>query len=768
MSHVAIDVSHEESTTSRRRRARRQANAEEAIFLRLSAAATNVELVDGHWEYSFQVAHPGGCSWRVQRRFSEFRTAFDALGTSTPGLPELPDAEGIFPVVTKARALRRVTELQRYLDGVLAHSCTKVACAESVQKVLGVRRPETPTSVQPSRWFLSEAGATTPHEFSAGGAATSSTAGVELVVALAQQILGSDRPVDRLLATVTAGGLVVETARLAGTATGRGLALRLRLEGLPCGEEASIEVRAANAVGESNAAVVWLRVPTPGDGWDGRLARGSRVESSGHVLTELVVVRQEPEEAFGDVLHGVASSAANGVVHSLGESCASALNLAPTAPAADMEQPERGRERVAFNDPRWDDGGGGLLAGVLGFPYMGSGEALDALCASAFLGNSWEMGADALKVSALGDAASKPFSNAEAAYQALKFWVAAHWFRSLAGEEAVLLKSQLQGTEDWSLGGYASSWNAMRAVLAAKFTPGTPLARALADTGDAFLLAHNSEAGCDRIWSDNESGDGSNWLGMQLLLRRDDLRSADDVDARTWTQHIRDHCGIDLATGQALGGAVSKRWQSTVQAARDALVAALEGRCDADDGGDGLTSPAVDIEILRGVLSSSALAATPSAVAAAPSTDALPQAAEEGEAEVVAEAAGGDEVGAELSDSGFVHYTLKLQRPSRKTPLGILVKVKHRIFLKITAFKDKGVFHDYNEASPESARVRVDDLIASVNGVEGSAEAMLMRMTEATSLVLALRRKDRGARPERSREYREARRARRSSRGQEH
>lgn len=75
----------------------------------------------------------------------------------------------------------------------------------------------------------------------------------------------------------------------------------------------------------------------------------------------------------------------------------------------------------------------------------------------------------------------------------------------------------------------------------------------LLETRDAFLLEHNSKSGRDKacvhcmawhgilgkwtgddpveraanlrqIWSDNLDGSGKNWLGLQLMLLRDQLR----------------------------------------------------------------------------------------------------------------------------------------------------------------------------------------------------------------------------------------------------
>ena len=85
---------------------------------------------------------------------------------------------------------------------------------------------------------------------------------------------------------------------------------------------------------------------------------------------------------------------------------------------------------------------------------------------------------------------ARPFQNAEAAFQACKFWSRAHEFSSLSGEEAFRKKKQL-GAPDFTYGGFGSNWRAMRAVLETKFSGGSELAGLLLGTGAAFLLEHN-------------------------------------------------------------------------------------------------------------------------------------------------------------------------------------------------------------------------------------------------------------------------------------
>ena len=86
-------------------------------------------------------------------------------------------------------------------------------------------------------------------------------------------------------------------------------------------------------------------------------------------------------------------------------------------------------------------------------------KAWDKACGASFLGNFYPC---PLKL----QAPSRPgvtghFKNAEAAFQALKFWGQAERFQSKTGNGAFRLKQELKGQEDWSYGGYGSNWDGM-------------------------------------------------------------------------------------------------------------------------------------------------------------------------------------------------------------------------------------------------------------------------------------------------------------------
>ncbi|CAE7583796.1 unnamed protein product [Symbiodinium sp. CCMP2592] len=149
----------------------------------------------------------------------------------------------------------------------------------------------------------------------------------------------------------------------------------------------------------------------------------------------------------------------------------------------------------------------------------------------------------------------RAFNNAEAAFQALKFWDQANDFEPLSGPAAFFKYRSMQGHADFEYAGFGSNWKAMASVLEVKFAPGTLMAELLDLTGDAFLLEHNEIPGRDCIWSDNQQGDGLNWLGLQLMLLREQPRKS-----RFWSAWLLRHC--DRQTGD-----VDEVWRNSVQRA---------------------------------------------------------------------------------------------------------------------------------------------------------------------------------------------------------
>jgi predicted NAD-dependent protein-ADP-ribosyltransferase YbiA (DUF1768 family) len=104
---------------------------------------------------------------------------------------------------------------------------------------------------------------------------------------------------------------------------------------------------------------------------------------------------------------------------------------------------------------------------------------------------------------------------------------ASHPFTDLVGD-ALHRENKKHAAAGRTVSGWADGGNiaAMRAVIAAKFAPGTPLAEALLATKDAYLVEHNPVKGRDAIWSDDNDGSGRNMLGILLMERREALGGA--------------------------------------------------------------------------------------------------------------------------------------------------------------------------------------------------------------------------------------------------
>mmetsp|Transcript_51537 Transcript_51537/g.95336 ORF Transcript_51537/g.95336 Transcript_51537/m.95336 type:complete len:308 (-) Transcript_51537:64-987(-) len=222
---------------------------------------------------------------------------------------------------------------------------------------------------------------------------------------------------------------------------------------------------------------------------------------------------------------------------------------------------------VVFPDPRYS---GSVPVEVIAFYFPDALAPCDRLCQKPFLGNFYDLGEVGLELK------GKRFRCAEAAFQALKFWDKADHFANLTGSEAWQLKTKLaiEQAEDRTYAGYGSNWAGMWAVLVAKFRPGTPCHQNLLQTGDAFLLEHNSKTGRDKIWSNNgPDGDGRNWLGLQLMMLRDILLG--DMSQAFWLPYLEDACGIDINTGEHATEKGSSNWRDVVSQATQAVVAQL-------------------------------------------------------------------------------------------------------------------------------------------------------------------------------------------------
>jgi len=208
----------------------------------------------------------------------------------------------------------------------------------------------------------------------------------------------------------------------------------------------------------------------------------------------------------------------------------------------------------------------GRDVGVVAFYFPGREDACDMKCGAAFLANFFDLGPDRLEIK------GRRFRNAEAAFQALKLWERAGDFEELDGEDAFRKSRLWAHRRDTDYAGLGSNWSAMMAVLKAKFKPGSRMAEGLRNTRGAFLLEHNAREGRDSVWSNNGSGNGMNWLGLQLMLLRKELSGGkggyDPLMADICTCMGRTD-GVPRSTrGKA-------EWQQMVKAATEAVQKAI-------------------------------------------------------------------------------------------------------------------------------------------------------------------------------------------------
>merc|ERR1712226_952243 len=108
-------------------------------------------------------------------------------------------------------------------------------------------------------------------------------------------------------------------------------------------------------------------------------------------------------------------------------------------------------------------------------------------------------------------------------------------------------------------------------ILRAKFLQHPDMTERLLCTEDAFLLDHNSVVGRDDVWSDNGNGSGMNWLGLQLMMVREELQDARCVTCRgkKWMPLLGSL--IDPETGDSYSREAESTWHNIVRSATEAL-----------------------------------------------------------------------------------------------------------------------------------------------------------------------------------------------------
>ena len=159
---------------------------------------------------------------------------------------------------------------------------------------------------------------------------------------------------------------------------------------------------------------------------------------------------------------------------------------------------------------------------LVAFYYPGYNEPWDKVFNAPFLGNFYPC-----QFSLTIGGIKGTFHNAEAAFQATKWWGNAAdrklFENALTGADAFKIKKGLPNP-DYGYYGLGRD-GAMLAVTSAKFNL-PDFKQGLLQTGSAYLLEHNAVVGRDNYWSDDHNGTGKNMLGITLMKVRQGLGGA--------------------------------------------------------------------------------------------------------------------------------------------------------------------------------------------------------------------------------------------------
>jgi len=158
---------------------------------------------------------------------------------------------------------------------------------------------------------------------------------------------------------------------------------------------------------------------------------------------------------------------------------------------------------------------------LIAFYFPGHNTPWDDYYQAPFLGNFWES-----KLMVNINNISGTFLTSEAAFQATKWWdndsIRLRFENAKTGNEAFQIKKYLSVPADYSYAGLGRD-GAMMSILESKFT-NKALKSALINTGNSYLLEHNTTKGRDDYWSDDKDGiNGKNMLGITLMNLREKL-----------------------------------------------------------------------------------------------------------------------------------------------------------------------------------------------------------------------------------------------------
>mmetsp|Transcript_48109 Transcript_48109/g.97974 ORF Transcript_48109/g.97974 Transcript_48109/m.97974 type:complete len:324 (-) Transcript_48109:32-1003(-) len=218
-----------------------------------SAFCTGFQDNGSHVEYIFHIVHlQSGCAWKVRRRYSEILLVHEFLSGYADKLPAFPPKafQSWSLLFGESLPVQRVSAFQEYFRQLLSRQ--DVVAKPRLQQLLGVERPP-PVTASVRRWIVE----TSVH----------STVDLELDISADtfsppdegsspyESTSTSCAPTESIL--VQWKGASPEHDPLASGKPNEPICVR----GLPCGEEAVLEVMALNGVGKSEPFELQLIAP---------------------------------------------------------------------------------------------------------------------------------------------------------------------------------------------------------------------------------------------------------------------------------------------------------------------------------------------------------------------------------------------------------------------------------------------------------------------------------------------------------------------------
>lgn len=184
---------------------------------------------------------------------------------------------------------------------------------------------------------------------------------------------------------------------------------------------------------------------------------------------------------------------------------------------------------------------------VIAFSSNGKTTEWDRYCETPFLSNIYES-EFYVNPNFVCPTIKGMFLTVEGAYQASKLncYNFVNQYRNANVIQIQYLKHAHQWLIDPTLKNDDIKWLTMLLIIRSKFSR-TELYVKLLETHDWFIINHSRLSKMSSIWSDNNNGDGYNWLGLILMFVREEIREKLKLEPTKWKTIIENN--VDLKTG---------------------------------------------------------------------------------------------------------------------------------------------------------------------------------------------------------------------------